>query len=100
MYVGFPITASCSLPIHEDLEVKANSVTYVGRVPAAIMPTLPSSDAQIPAFPYDPINIPTPQWVDHDNQYYVDSSSPTCDDSSNAGRGTPNPKVLPTGPAG
>ncbi|MBT2969172.1 MAG: hypothetical protein KME51_04650 [Candidatus Thiodiazotropha sp. (ex Ctena orbiculata)] len=58
-------------------------------VPAAIMPTLPSSESQIPAFPYDPINMPTPQWADRANQYYVDSSSADCDDASNDGRGNP-----------
>jgi hypothetical protein len=32
MYLGFPISATCTMPIHENLEVKANSITYVGRV--------------------------------------------------------------------
>lgn len=61
-----------------------------GKVPSAIMPVLPTSNAQIPAFPYDPINIPTPKWSNAANQYYVDSSSNACSDSANSGRGSPD----------
>jgi hypothetical protein len=31
-YIAIPIIANCTMPIHEDLEVAANTVTYVGRV--------------------------------------------------------------------
>jgi hypothetical protein len=31
MYMGFPITAHCFMPIHTDIDVKPNTVTYVGR---------------------------------------------------------------------
>ena len=59
-----------------------------GSVPAAIMPTLPSSGNQISGYPYDPINTATPTWNNEANQYYIDSSAGNCDDSANSGRGS------------
>jgi hypothetical protein len=59
-----------------------------GKVPAAIMPNLPTATEQIDAFPYDPINMVTPTWNDDPGQYYVDNSA-TCDDTNNGGRGSP-----------
>jgi hypothetical protein len=56
-------------------------------VPAAIMPSLPSSNDTVSGFPYDPINISTPEWSGAANQYYIDSSASNCDDSANSGRG-------------
>jgi len=58
-----------------------------GQVPADIMPTLPNSENQISAFPYDPISLETPSWVNGPKQYYVDSSI-NCDDTNNSGRGS------------
>jgi hypothetical protein len=58
-----------------------------GELPAAIMPNIPSSSDTIDGFPYDPININTPEWTGAVNQYYIDSSSSDCDDTANNGRG-------------
>jgi hypothetical protein len=58
-----------------------------GKLPAAIMPNIPSSNDTIDGFPYDPININTPEWSGASNQYYIDSSSSNCDDTANNGRG-------------
>ncbi len=59
-----------------------------GQVPSAIMPAIPSANEQIPAFPYDPVNMSKPEWNDGPQQYYVDSGV-ACDDSNNGGRGAP-----------
>lgn len=58
-------------------------------VPSAIMPSLPTANAQIQAFPYDPIETPTPTWQDGENQYYVNNRNNSCADSANGGHGTP-----------
>ncbi len=60
-----------------------------GTVPDAIMPTLPAANSQMQAFPYDPIETPTPTWNDGDNQYYVDNRG-ACSDTANGGRGSPS----------
>lgn len=59
-----------------------------GMVPSAIMPTLPSMNVKRQAFPYDPINIEVPTWVDAINQYWVDSNKGNCSDTNNSGRGS------------
>ena len=61
-----------------------------GTVPNAIMPSVPTANSQIAAFPYDPIEMPTPSWNDGSNQYYVNSSHPNCNDTANGGRGSPS----------
>lgn len=40
------------------------------------------------AFPYDPIEMQTPQWNDDASQYWVDANA-ACDDGNNDGRGAP-----------
>lgn len=60
-----------------------------GTVPAAIMPALPTADDQIDAFPYDPVEMQSPQWDDNANQYWVDANA-DCNDSNNDGRGAPS----------
>lgn len=60
-----------------------------GTVPAAMMPALPTADDQIDAFPYDPLEMQTPQWSDSASQYWVDANA-ACDDSNNGGRGAPS----------
>ncbi len=59
-----------------------------GMVPSAIMPAVPPTGGQIPAFPYDPINMAKPTFTDAANQYYVDGSNGACDDAAGDGQGT------------
>jgi hypothetical protein len=97
--------STCDIELTEDLAVTATFVQESdsppvssdflgvpdphGTVPAAIMPALPTADDQIAAFPYNPVEMPTPQWNDGANQYWVDANA-ACDDSNNDGRGAPS----------
>lgn len=57
-------------------------------VPAAIMPTLPSSDNMRSGFTYDPSAITTPTFSDGSSQYYVDSATGNDGTAGNSGRGS------------
>jgi hypothetical protein len=88
-YLRSTLTAALLLGVtlaHSALPVGIPDPT--GKVPTAIMPNLPTANSQIDGFPYDPINIATPQWSDGANQYYIDSSASNCSDASNGGRGS------------
>ncbi len=75
-------------------QISAQAWDYTGipyvtdNVPAAIMPTLPSSTNMRSAFPYDPCTIPTPIFNNGALQYYVDTQNGNDATAGNNGRGS------------